>query len=118
MRPSRKKKVFFLDFSAPEIDREEAFARSRAATTLTKATLLKAARASSVLPEDLHFSSALLSRLFMRPQRPLAMVGAIHLNAFSLLLGWLANELFFPASSRCRYEICAGRRSAESERGR
>lgn len=63
----RQKERFMLDFFGPALDQGAAFATSRAATVLTKATLNKGA-ADNLLPQDTHYDVARLQRLFCRPR--------------------------------------------------
>jgi hypothetical protein len=63
----RKKERFLLDFFGEEFDASTAFAKSRAATTLAKATLTKGA-SENMLPEDTHFDLSRLQRLFTMPK--------------------------------------------------
>lgn len=56
-----------LDFFGSALDQKAAFATSRAATVLTKATLSKGA-ADNLLPQDTHYDVARLQRLFCRPR--------------------------------------------------
>eukprot|EP00051_Salpingoeca_urceolata_P005019 m.69652 g.69652 ORF g.69652 m.69652 type:complete len:697 (-) comp14006_c0_seq1:222-2312(-) len=64
--PKKKKERFTVDFTA-EVDWAAAFANSRAATTLSKATIARSAE-NTLLPEDIHYKVADLRRLFTKPQ--------------------------------------------------
>ncbi|XP_071793554.1 condensin complex subunit 2-like [Asterias amurensis] len=61
-----KKPVFRIDFSQ-EVDFAKYFSESKAATTLSKATLDKNKKNSNTLPEDLHYDPDDLFKLFLKP---------------------------------------------------
>jgi condensin complex subunit 2 len=62
-----KKEEVVLKYNE-DIDFGSYFKQSRAATTLTKATLDKYSQSQTTLPEDLHYDPDKLFRLFNKPK--------------------------------------------------
>lgn len=62
-----KKQPFSLKFDS-EVDFANSFAKGRAATTLSKATLAKYTADKTTLPDDLHYEADKLFRLFIKPK--------------------------------------------------
>lgn len=67
-KPRAAKKEFSLDFYAPSVDIASIFVKANPATiTLSRSALDERNAKDNLLPEDLHFSSAELLRLFTNP---------------------------------------------------
>ena len=62
-----KKEAFKLEYDV-EINFENNFKETRAATTLTKGTLDKYSKSITTLPEDLHYDADKLFRVFIKPK--------------------------------------------------
>eukprot|EP01137_Pigoraptor_chileana_P019583 Opistho-2@80793 len=62
------KAQFTIDFVVPAPDWSTALATGKASTVLAQATLDKATEQSNTLPEDVHYTVDMLTRLFLRPQ--------------------------------------------------
>jgi condensin complex subunit 2 len=60
-----QKKVFSLEFTA-QVDFEETFRKTRAATTLSRAQLTKQEKECNLLPNDCHYETNNLFRTFLR----------------------------------------------------
>lgn len=67
-KPRHAKKEFVLDFNSAPVDISTIFVKANPATiTLTRSTLEERRERDNLLPEDLHFSSSELLRLFTNP---------------------------------------------------
>ena len=63
-----KKEPFRVDLEA-EVDVDSHLKKTRAATTVTKATLVKYSKSQTTLPKDLHYDGEKLFKLSLRPRR-------------------------------------------------
>lgn len=71
--PKTTKKDFVLDFDCEAIDLETIFVKANPASiTLTRSAIDSRSENNNLLPEDLHFSSTELVRLFLKPSWSLA----------------------------------------------
>ena len=62
-----KKEPFRVDFEA-EVDVDSHLKKTRAATTVTKATLVKYSKSQTTLPKDLHYDGEKLFKMSLRPR--------------------------------------------------
>ncbi|CAH1783707.1 unnamed protein product [Owenia fusiformis] len=67
-KPREKKQAFRIDYDDTEVDFDNYFKESRAATTLAKTTLDKYSKSQTTLPEDLHYEAEKLFRIFIKPK--------------------------------------------------
>ncbi|XP_074641722.1 condensin complex subunit 2-like [Tubulanus polymorphus] len=67
-KPKTKKAAFKIDYDSEAVDFEVYFKKTRAATTVNKATLNKYSSTMLTLPDDLHYDPCELFRLFGKPK--------------------------------------------------
>ena len=65
-KPRGKKEPFRIDYGA-EVDFDSCLKKTRAATTLTKTTLVKYSKSQTTLPKDLHYDGENLFKLSLKP---------------------------------------------------
>ena len=66
-KPRGKKEPFRIDYK-DEVDFDSHLKNTRAATTLTKATLVKYSKSQTTLPKDLHYNGEKLFKLSLKPK--------------------------------------------------
>jgi hypothetical protein len=99
------KAAYYIDFAAPPVNRESAFApppRALASTQLAPAAVKASAKraAALVLPTDMHYSLDDLSRLFLRPRARVVCVAPQGRAAAPAAGGGVATRLVVAAALR------------------
>ena len=79
-----KKEPFYIKYNE-EINFDLYFKETRAATTLSKSTLDKYSKSSTTLPEDLHYETDKLFRLFTKSKMMVSREATVHSHLHSIL---------------------------------